>query len=192
MAADGHVHSARAQGVEHRRVRGHRVLRTIRVHALPEPAQAVPQAQEAHGRVLRHVPRIHGRVRVLVRQFVARRLGSHGHDDGHPDARSRRVRGAGHMQPGLHEDPVQHHRSPHSHTHGQLRRILRGAHAVPYRSPCEISSNLPMSMSISVSSSWMVLPPPPPYVIFLKNVFRLKPIIENRGFSNRTRLKIII
>lgn len=137
MEADGHLHTARAQGVERGRVHLHRVFRPVRVHAGPAPAQELPEAQEAHGHVLRHVARLHGRVRVLMRQLVARHLGGHGHADRLPDTRGRRLRGRGHRHVGLHEDSAQHHRSPHSHTDRQLRRILRGAHAVPHRSPSE-------------------------------------------------------
>lgn len=117
LEADGHIHTARQPGVEHRRVRGHRVHRALHVHVVPAPVQALPKAPEAHGLVLRHVQELHGRVRVLLRQLVARHLEHHGHGDGHPVADGRRVRGVRHMQLGLHEDPAQHHRSPDSNTH---------------------------------------------------------------------------
>jgi len=75
-----------------------------------------------------------------VRQLVARRLGHHGHGHRHRHVRGRRLAGRGHMRHGVHEDPAQRRRSSHSHTHRQLRRILRGAHAVPHRiPPSEIS-----------------------------------------------------
>lgn len=117
MAADGHIRGARGRGVEHSRVGGHRLLRAVRVHASSAPAEDVPQAPEAHCRVLRPVPRLHGRVRAVVRQFVARRLGRDGHGRGHRTARSRRLRGLGHMCSSFHEDAAQYCRTPHSHTH---------------------------------------------------------------------------
>lgn len=139
MDTDGYIPVVRAPGVEYRRVRDHRVLRYVRVHASPAPAQKLPEAQEAHGRVLRHIPQLYRRVRVLVRQLVERRLGCHGHGDRHQYARGSRLVGRGHMRHGLHEDPAQHCRTPHCRAHRQLRRILRGAHAVPHRIPSEIS-----------------------------------------------------
>lgn len=120
LEIDGHIYTARAQDVEHRRVRNHRVFRSVRVHTGPTPAQELPEAQEAYGHVLRRIPVLHGRVRILVRKLMARHLGRHGHGDGHPAVRSRRYHGAGYMQLGLHEDAAQHCRSAHSHTHRQL------------------------------------------------------------------------
>lgn len=117
MVADGLIRAARAQGVERRHVRGRRVRRSVRVHANPAPAQELPEAQDAHGRVLRHIPGLHRGVRVLVRQLVARRLGSHGHGDRQPAAGACRVPGPGHMHNGLHTHPAQHHCSSHSHAH---------------------------------------------------------------------------
>lgn len=143
MEADGHLRPARAQGMEHRRVRRHRLLRAVRVHGVPAPAQDVLEAPQTHRRVLRHVPRLHGRVRVLVRQLVARRLGSDGHADGHRPARARRLRYPGHMHPGLHAHFTQYYCSSNRHPYRQLRRILRGAHAVPHPSPSELISYCP-------------------------------------------------
>lgn len=129
--------------MEHRRVRLHRLLRAVRVHGVPAPAQDVPEAPQTHRRVLRHVPRLHGRVRVLVRQLVARRLGSDGHADGHRPARARHFRYTGHMHPGLHAHFTQYYRSSDRHPHRQLRWILRGAHAVSHPSPSEPISYCP-------------------------------------------------
>lgn len=153
MEADGPVRGARPPGLEHRRVRGHRVRRPVRVHAGPAPDQGLPAAAQAHRRLLRRVARLHRRVRAVLRQLVARHLGGHGRAHRRPAARRRRHRGPGHRVPGVHEDAAQHHRAAHSHTDRQLRRVLRGAHAVPHRSPSETRLNAPSTRPPAIPRS---------------------------------------